>query len=137
MLCLYHSRMLFIWHRDNEIHFFLNSSLLSCSKLIVHNHTKRIFGNVNFRALSSSTGYLIDNPKYSFLKDDLKLERVNPGVYNGKWYGNGPAVKSIGNSLPPILKLIIFPLSTNLNIEKMIKPIDFALNRPSNRTSNS
>lgn len=48
---------------------------------------------------SNSGGYLVDDPKYSFLKDDLKLERTNAGVYNGKWFGSGPSVKSIGNFL--------------------------------------
>lgn len=42
---------------------------------------------------SSSSSYLIDDPKYSFLKD-LGLERVNNGVYNGKWTGSGQTLKS-------------------------------------------
>lgn len=46
--------------------------------------------------MSSNSGYLVDDPKYSFLKNDLKLERTNAGVYNGKWFGSGPSVKSIG-----------------------------------------
>lgn len=49
------------------------------------------------RALSSSSDYLVDDPKYSFLKEDLKLDRINAGAYNGKWFGSGPSVKSIGN----------------------------------------
>lgn len=44
--------------------------------------------------MSSSSSYLINDPKYSFLKD-LDLETTNFGVYNGDWYGSGPAVKSI------------------------------------------
>lgn len=72
------------------------SSLLSCSKLIASNQTKQIFKHINLRALSSSSGYLVDDPKYSFLKNDLKLDRVNAGAYNGKWFGSGPSVKSIG-----------------------------------------
>ncbi|XP_037030436.1 putative aldehyde dehydrogenase family 7 member A1 homolog [Bradysia coprophila] len=40
------------------------------------------------------SAYLIDDPKYSFLKE-LGLNKVNSGVYNGKWTGNGPTVKSI------------------------------------------
>ena len=36
----------------------------------------------------SSSGYLVDDPKYGFLKD-LGLEAVNKGVYNGKWSGCG------------------------------------------------
>lgn len=49
--------------------------------------------------MSSSSAYLIDDPKYSFLKNDLKLERTNAGVYNGKWIGSGPTVKSLGKFL--------------------------------------
>lgn len=44
--------------------------------------------------MSSKAAYLIDDPKYSFLKD-LGLERTNNGVYNGKWTGSGPVVKSV------------------------------------------
>ncbi|CRK91225.1 CLUMA_CG004907, isoform A [Clunio marinus] len=47
----------------------------------------------HFRAMSSSR-YLIDNENFSFLKQ-LGLERVNKGVYNGEWKGNGEIVKSI------------------------------------------
>ena len=36
----------------------------------------------------SNQKYLIDQPKYSFLKD-LGLEQKNAGVYNGTWFGNG------------------------------------------------
>lgn len=42
----------------------------------------------------SSTRYLIDDPNFSFLKD-LGIERVNKGVYNGEWSGNGEVTKSI------------------------------------------
>ncbi|KAK7794821.1 hypothetical protein R5R35_009389 [Gryllus longicercus] len=42
-----------------------------------------------------STGkYLIDNPKYSFLKD-LGLKRTNAGVYNGLWEANGEIITSL------------------------------------------
>lgn len=44
------------------------------------------------RAMSST--YLVDDPKFSFLKD-LGIERVNHGVFNGKWGGSGSIVKSI------------------------------------------
>lgn len=44
--------------------------------------------------MASSTTYLIDDPNYAFLKD-LGLERTNLGVYNGKWTGSGPIVKSV------------------------------------------
>ena len=35
-----------------------------------------------------SAGYLINDPKYSFLKE-LGLEEENKGVYNGQWTGSG------------------------------------------------
>lgn len=34
------------------------------------------------------SAYLIEDPKYSFLKD-LGLEKKNVGVFNGKWNANG------------------------------------------------
>lgn len=46
------------------------------------------------RAMSSSS-FLINNPKYTFLKE-LGLEENNKGVFNGKWFGNGE-VRSIGS----------------------------------------
>lgn len=36
-----------------------------------------------------ASGYLVENPKFSFLKD-LGLEKCNYGVYNGEWSGSGP-----------------------------------------------
>lgn len=57
--------------------------------------------------MSSSSAYLVDDPKYSFLKNELKLERTNAGVYNGKWNGSGPAVKSIGKFLVQKSKMLI------------------------------
>lgn len=44
--------------------------------------------------MSSSSSYLVNDPKYSFLKD-LELGTSNSGVYNGRWFGSGPPVKSI------------------------------------------
>lgn len=41
-----------------------------------------------------STGYLIENPKYSFLKE-LGLEKTNVGVFNGEWKANGAVSKGI------------------------------------------
>ncbi|XP_059483963.1 alpha-aminoadipic semialdehyde dehydrogenase isoform X2 [Neocloeon triangulifer] len=41
-----------------------------------------------------STSYLIDEPKYSFLKE-LGLDKVNVGVYDGKWKASGTTVTSI------------------------------------------
>lgn len=45
------------------------------------------------RAMSSAR-YLIDDANFSFLKD-LGLQRVNKGVYNGEWSGNGEITKSV------------------------------------------
>lgn len=44
--------------------------------------------------MSSNSSYLVDDPKFSFLKE-LGLQRSNFGVYNGNWFGSGPTVKSI------------------------------------------
>lgn len=52
------------------------------------------FNFCNFRAMSSCSRYLVDDSKFAFLKD-LGLERVNKGVYNGQWQGNGEIIKSI------------------------------------------
>lgn len=48
----------------------------------------------SFNPIRMSSSYLIDDPKYSFLKD-LGLERTNYGVYDGEWKGKGPVLKSI------------------------------------------
>lgn len=52
--------------------------------------TKKHFKKFSIRYLSSSFdgGFLIDEPKYSFLKE-LGLKKENVGVYNGKWNANG------------------------------------------------
>ncbi|CAG7716212.1 unnamed protein product [Allacma fusca] len=46
-----------------------------------------------FRNLSSGN-FLVNDPKYSFLRD-LGIEEVNNGVYDGKWSGSGEVVTSI------------------------------------------
>jgi len=46
----------------------------------------------NVRHMSS--GLLINEPKYQFLKD-LGLQDVNDGVYDGKWKGSGEVVTSL------------------------------------------
>lgn len=38
--------------------------------------------------MARNASYLIDDPKYSFLKD-LGLDKKNVGVFNGKWEANG------------------------------------------------
>ncbi|KAB0801985.1 hypothetical protein PPYR_04171 [Photinus pyralis] len=46
------------------------------------------------RGMASASNYLINDPKYSFLKD-LGLKPVNYGVYDGTWKGSGPVVQSV------------------------------------------
>jgi hypothetical protein len=36
-----------------------------------------------------SVSPLINDPKYSFLKDELDLKGENDGVFGGTWFGNG------------------------------------------------
>lgn len=38
--------------------------------------------------MARSASYLIQDPKYSFLKE-LGLQEKNVGVFNGKWEANG------------------------------------------------
>ncbi|KAJ9596927.1 hypothetical protein L9F63_012052, partial [Diploptera punctata] len=49
-------------------------------------------GVLQTRLMSSSM--LINDPKYSFLKNELGLEEENKGVYNGSWFGNGQVISS-------------------------------------------
>lgn len=58
--------------------YYLNSKLLKHIKSLKYN-------NFSFRKSSS---FLINNNKYSFLKE-LELEEENEGVYDGKWGANG------------------------------------------------
>ncbi|KAF4528730.1 hypothetical protein B566_EDAN008996 [Ephemera danica] len=59
-----------------------------------HNIKFRTFDHfIRIRAMSSGS-FLIEQPKYAFLKD-LGLEKVNQGVYDGKWSGSGELVTSI------------------------------------------
>ncbi|XP_032513379.2 putative aldehyde dehydrogenase family 7 member A1 homolog [Danaus plexippus] len=41
----------------------------------------------------NASSYLIEDPKYSFLKD-LGLDKKNVGVFNGKWEANGPMIQT-------------------------------------------
>ncbi|XP_066997946.2 alpha-aminoadipic semialdehyde dehydrogenase [Anabrus simplex] len=50
--------------------------------------------SAQFRRMMSSAKFLIEDPKYSFLQD-LGLEKINAGVYNGKWTASGEVVTSI------------------------------------------
>lgn len=40
------------------------------------------------RGLASQGGYLVDDPKYAFLKE-LGLQKHNCGVFHGKWKATG------------------------------------------------
>ncbi|XP_059090365.1 alpha-aminoadipic semialdehyde dehydrogenase-like [Tigriopus californicus] len=51
--------------------------------------------NLQRRTMSSNSGnYLIDEPKYAFLKQ-LGIQKDNAGVFNGQWFGSGEVVSSI------------------------------------------
>lgn len=52
-------------------------------KLLTLSATSKVFENC--RKMSN---YLVDDPKYAFLKD-IGIEKLNPGVFNGKWGGSG------------------------------------------------
>ncbi|CAB4058213.1 ALDH7A1 [Lepeophtheirus salmonis] len=43
---------------------------------------------------SMSSSFLINDPKYAFLKD-LKLEEMNHGAYDGQWFGSDKVVTSV------------------------------------------
>lgn len=64
----------------------LNSSFLKRFKFLKH---------VNF-SLRKSSNFLVNDNKYSFLKE-LGLNEENAGVYDGKWDANGNV--SIAKSL--------------------------------------
>jgi hypothetical protein len=36
-----------------------------------------------------SASLLVDDQKYSFLKNELDLQEENSGVFDGAWFGNG------------------------------------------------
>lgn len=46
--------------------------------------------------------FLVDDPKYSFLRD-LGLKSRNSGVYNGNWTGTGPVTQSIDPSTGAVI----------------------------------
>lgn len=48
----------------------------------------------NFRTMSSGDSFLVEEPKYSFLKD-LGIEKKNHGVFYGSWTGSGEVITSI------------------------------------------
>ena len=58
---------------------------LACAPAKMYRQAFSRFNSTRWRALSS---YLIENPKYGWLKE-LGLARDNPGVFTGTWGGNG------------------------------------------------
>ena len=53
--------------------------------------------------MSGSGGFLIDEPKYAFLKE-LGLKETNAGVFNGSWFANGEVNSTIIHINPVITK---------------------------------
>ena len=53
------------------------------------------------RNMSSSGDFLINEPKYAFLKD-LGLDTLNNGVYHGKWTGSGEVRNKTLDNLPNV-----------------------------------
>ena len=51
--------------------------------------------------MSSSGDFLINEPKYAFLKD-LGLDTLNNGVYHGKWTGSGEVRNKTLDNLPNV-----------------------------------
>jgi Aldehyde dehydrogenase family len=54
-----------------------------------------------------ASNYLVDQKEYAFLQQ-LGLERTNAGVFDGKWSGSGPIVKSVD----PATGLVIAEVKT-------------------------
>ncbi|KAJ2952905.1 hypothetical protein O0L34_g7270 [Tuta absoluta] len=61
-------------------------SRILCNSIFTHSLKLRV-------AMSRSASYLIQDPKYSFLKE-LGLQEKNVGVFNGKWEANGQMIQS-------------------------------------------
>lgn len=62
-----------------------------------------------------ASGYLIDDPKYSFLKD-LGLQKTNNGVYDGqKWGGSGQVSKtfSLIKQVQPVIEVMGYRLKVS------------------------
>ena len=63
--------------------------VLLAGKVISSTRSYLVITRRNMSSSSSSRSkFLIDEPRYAFLKE-LGLERTNLGVYNGKWFANG------------------------------------------------
>ena len=63
------------------------SQLLPSTLLLRVTETTTKF-STGIRLTRNMSSYLINEPKYAFLKE-LDLAETNLGVYNGKWTGNG------------------------------------------------
>lgn len=59
----------------------------SVSRIDLISKNKNIFRNMSV----ASSNLLINDPKYSFLKD-LGLKEVNHGVFDGQWKGSGKVI---------------------------------------------
>ena len=56
---------------------------------VVSTHAAAAVPLYNVRWMSNDSGkFLVEEEKYAFLKE-LGLDKVNDGVYNGKWFGSG------------------------------------------------
>ena len=62
------------------------SQLLPSTLLLRVTGTTTNFSGI--RLTRNMSSYLINEPKYAFLKE-LDLQETNLGVYNGKWTGSG------------------------------------------------
>lgn len=65
--------------------------LISLARTLLNQGTST--ANRSYLISRMASGYLVDNSKFSFLKD-LGLEKCNNGVYNGEWSGSGPVCTS-------------------------------------------
>lgn len=54
----------------------------------IFRHSKASLFTVGLRAMSSNPDILINQPKYSWLKE-LGLQEDNPGVFDGTWHAGG------------------------------------------------
>lgn len=98
----------------------MSVAFLSVSKILC----RRIF-LLRTMSKASASGYLIEEPKYSFLKE-LGLDKKNKGVYNGSWTGNGDIVTSV---CPSNNRAIADIVQGNLNdYENTLKELQKAWN---------
>ncbi|KAH9522344.1 aldehyde dehydrogenase 7 family member A1 [Dermatophagoides farinae] len=67
------------------------SSLLTNSLLVSKNSI------INYRMMATTSKYLIEEPKYDFLRN-LSIERTNIGVFTNGWNAHGKTITSINPS---------------------------------------